>query len=74
MSLAIFEPLSRSDRLHQNYKLNISFVKQNKNKYIVLEPKKYARLKFKWETRGKHWITPEVLEEVLKKWNEIEII
>jgi hypothetical protein len=56
------------------YKINISFIKQNTRKYILIEPKKYVIGKNKWENRGKYRITPTIMEEILRKWNEMEII
>jgi hypothetical protein len=57
----------------ENYKLNISFIKCKGNNYIQFEPKKYIKSKYKWESKGKCRITSTILEDVLKKANEIEI-
>jgi hypothetical protein len=58
----------------KNYKINISFINQRGNKYILFEPKKYVKWKYRWENHGKYKITPTILEEVLKKTNEMRII
>jgi len=56
----------------KNYKINISFIKQNEKNYILFEPKKYVKDKYKWEMRGKYRLTRAILEDILKKADEME--
>jgi hypothetical protein len=61
---------SYEKRLSKNYKLNVSFIKYPKEDYILIEPKKYVKNKFRWENHGKFKITPTVLEEILNEHNK----
>jgi len=56
------------------YKISISFINQNGNTFILFEPQKYMKEKYRWENHGKYRITSEVLNDVVKKANEMEIV
>jgi hypothetical protein len=56
-----------------NDKLRISFMQNKDSPYIKLESQKYVKNKFKWENRGKYYMSPAMLEEILQKSNELGI-
>jgi hypothetical protein len=67
-----FEILYKYEKnITKDFKINISFIK-SEDRYILFEPKKYVKNKYKWESRGRMRITAAVLEEALKKAKEIE--
>jgi hypothetical protein len=55
------------------YKINISFIERSdREKHILIEPKKYIKSNYKWEKRGKINLPIKIMEEIIKKTKEIE--
>jgi hypothetical protein len=52
-------------------KLDISFIQYNEDKQIIIVLKKIKKDFLKWAYQGKIRITVEILEEIIKKANEI---
>jgi hypothetical protein len=62
---------SYEKELSKNYKLDISFVEYKEERQILLSLKKYKKEFFKWVSQGKVRLDQTILEEILKKSNEI---
>jgi hypothetical protein len=60
--------------INKNSKLDITFLQNNGNKYIIVGLKKYKKSFLKWNYQGKVKFTPDILEEILNKGYEIGII
>jgi hypothetical protein len=67
-----YEVLYTFDKeITKNSKLDISFIQYNEDKQIVIALRKFKRNFFKWAYQGQIRTTPETLEEIIKKSNEI---